>query len=331
MLNIQFIYLTKLRASSRKVFTAFGMLLGILSIMLGFASCSIQKLALNKTADMLSGDIGNDVYAGDDDIELVGDSLPFALKLYETLLSQVPDHQGLLLTAGIGFISYANVFIQTPALMLPEEKYEEKENMKLRAKAMYIRGRDYLLKALDLRYPDFTERLRNGSPENALKGMLAEDVPYLYWAGTGWFAAIGVNVLDIGMTVEAKHAISLIDKAYELEPDFGGGLIHEFYITYFASVPEGMIDKSEEKSIYHFNRSVELSGGTNPMPYVSLATSMAIKKQDFPQFKKLLAEALAVDPDSNPKNKLACAVSQKKAAWYLRHAEDFFIDADESP
>lgn len=328
MPNIQFnnlITSRKVRKSPVRVSSAAA---AALLFLLFVSSCSLQKFALTKTADMLSGDMGTEVFSGDDDLDLVGDALPFALKLYETMLSQVPNHQGLLLTTGMGFISYANVFIQTPALMLPEYRYEEKEELNRRAKAMYIRGRNYLLKALELRYPGFGDRLRNQAPETALADMTAEDVPYLYWAGTGWFAAIGVNVLDIGLTVEAKHAISLVDKAYKLEPDFGGGLIHEFYISYYASVPEGIIEGSEDLAVAHFERAVELSGGTNPMPYVSLATTLAVKNQDYPRFKELLGKALAVDPEANPKNKLACAVTQKKAAWYMEHAEDYFLEGD---
>jgi hypothetical protein len=63
-------------------------------------SCSIEKLALNKAADMLSASSGNDVFTRDNDPELVGDALPFAIKFYESLLASVPNHQGLRLRTG---------------------------------------------------------------------------------------------------------------------------------------------------------------------------------------------------------------------------------------
>lgn len=298
----------------------------ILLVTLSLPSCSLKKLVLDKTADMLSGDMGTEVFSGDDDLELVGGALPFALKLYETILSQNPEHTGLLLTTGMGFISYANVFIQTPSFMLPDDRQEEREALNARAKSMYLRGRNYLLKALNVLHPGISDLIYAGRTEDALKDMRASDVPFLYWAGTGWFAAIGVNVMDINLTIEAKLALSLVEKAFELEPDFGDGLIHEFYINYYASVPPGMIEGSEEKALYHFSKSVELSAGLNPMPYVSLAGTMAVKNQDYRQFRDLLTKALSIDPESNPKNKLACTLAQRKAKWYLAHAEDFFIE-----
>ena len=45
------------------------------------------------------------------DIELVGDALPFSLKTVEGLLAEVPEHKGLLLTAASGFTQYSYVYV----------------------------------------------------------------------------------------------------------------------------------------------------------------------------------------------------------------------------
>ena len=55
------------------------------------------------------------VYAGDDDVELVGAAIPFGLKTMETLLVQVPEHRALLTAAARGFTQYAYVYVQLPA------------------------------------------------------------------------------------------------------------------------------------------------------------------------------------------------------------------------
>ncbi len=60
------------------------------------SSCSINKLAMNAVADALTGEGSSDVFTGDPDPQLVGDSIPFAIKMYESLLSANPDHQGLM-------------------------------------------------------------------------------------------------------------------------------------------------------------------------------------------------------------------------------------------
>ncbi len=65
----------------------------------------IKKLALNSLADSLAK--AGDVFAEDNDPELVRDAIPFALKTAEALLAETPEHEGLLLTACKGFTQYA--------------------------------------------------------------------------------------------------------------------------------------------------------------------------------------------------------------------------------
>ena len=50
-----------------------------------FGSCSLNKVAVNLVAKTLSsGD--STVFTGEEDPQLVADALPFAMKLYESLL-----------------------------------------------------------------------------------------------------------------------------------------------------------------------------------------------------------------------------------------------------
>ncbi|MDR0497273.1 MAG: TRAP transporter TatT component family protein, partial [Treponema sp.] len=89
------------------------------------ASCSINKLAINSVSNALTGSGSSDVFTRDPDPELVGAALPFAIKMYEALLSQNPNHHGLLLTTGSLFVMYANAFVQGPAEMLDSIDYYE--------------------------------------------------------------------------------------------------------------------------------------------------------------------------------------------------------------
>jgi hypothetical protein len=51
-------------------------------------SCSLNRMAVRAVADALTSDGGSEVFTGDDDPELVGDALPFAVKMYESLIDQ---------------------------------------------------------------------------------------------------------------------------------------------------------------------------------------------------------------------------------------------------
>ena len=102
-------------------------------------SCSIKKYALNKAADMLTSEGSSTVFTGDNDPELVGDALPFAIKFYQSLLESLPSHRGLQLQVGSLYVIYANAFLQTPADMLTDDEYEEQEFLLKRAKNLYLR------------------------------------------------------------------------------------------------------------------------------------------------------------------------------------------------
>ena len=73
----------------------------------GIAGCSVREYALRSMGDALAS--GGDVYASDEDIELVGAATPFGLKTIESLLAEVPDHKGLLLAAARVFPPYSYV------------------------------------------------------------------------------------------------------------------------------------------------------------------------------------------------------------------------------
>lgn len=299
-------------------------ILTVITCTLVFSSCSINKLAVNAISDVLGGSEGGNSFLRDNDPQLVADALPFTIKLYETLIVENPENEGLLLNTGSVLIMYANAFVQTPADTLPDIEYKKQEEMYGRAKKLYLRGKDYLFRALELRYPGFNRAIEEENLDTVLKEMSAEDVPYLYWSAAGWFGAISIDVFDLKLSAHIPQAGKLMNRAYELDPDFSNGMIHEFYILYYASLPPEM-GGDKEKARYHFRRAVELTNGLSASPYVSLATTLSVANQDRSEFRKLLEQALSIEPDKNPDSRLLNMIMQEKAEWYLNHIDDFFI------
>jgi predicted anti-sigma-YlaC factor YlaD len=304
-------------------------LLILLTIVL-LGSCSIQKMAVGAVADALGGGTtGGTSLTGDNDPELVGDALPFALKLYEILLEQTPEHTGLLLTTGMGYVMYANAFVQSPADMMPEWEFKVQSEQYARAKNLYLRGRNYIFDAMELKYPGFRQAIKDKALADFLQQVEAEDIDYLYWGSAGWFAAIAINVFDLELTIEIPMAKAMMDRAYELDPDYGDGTIDDFYILYYASVTPDM-GGSIDKALYHFEEAVRKSEGMNAGPYLSLATSVYMQQQDAAAFVRTLEQALAIDVDEKPEIRLLNVIMQDKAEWYLKHLENFFLlDAEE--
>ena len=56
------------------------------------SGCSVREYAARSIGDAMAS--GGEVYASDNDIELVGVATPFGLKTMESLLAVVPDHRG---------------------------------------------------------------------------------------------------------------------------------------------------------------------------------------------------------------------------------------------
>jgi predicted anti-sigma-YlaC factor YlaD len=291
-------------------------------------SCSINQFALKTIADGLTSQTGSSIFTGDNDPELVKDAIPFALKTYEFLLMQNPSHKGLQIATGSAYIMYANAFLQTPGEMLEDREYKEQEILFNRAKNLYLRGRGVLIDGLDLKYPGFKASLINDGYKLYLSKFKAEDVPWLFWISAAWVGAFSVDNFDFELAVGIPKAITLMEQALKLEEGFDSGVIHDFFIVYYGSLPDGM-SGSVMKANAHFKRAVELCNNSRLSPYISYATSVCIKTQNAGEFKQVLGAALQMDINNFPSNRLANTIHRKKAEWLLNHSEDFFLLEEE--
>ena len=293
-----------------------------------FFSCSLNKMAANMVADSMASSGSSIVFSGDNDPELIGDALPFILKMNESLLNEVPENYKLFLTTGKGFIMYANAYVHTPALMLGDSDFNKQKKMLTRAKLLYIRGRDYVLKGLELKHRGFNNLMLNKKYKEATKDMKKDDVPYMFWAAAGWMGAYSTDALDIEMGSTISGALALMKGAITLDDSFDGGAIHDFYVSYYGGLPSAM-GGSEKKARFHFEKSVRYSKGLKASPYVSLATTVSIKNQNLKEYTGLLNKALEIDVNKKSRYRLANIISQRKARWFLEHKEDkFLIDSE---
>jgi TRAP transporter TatT component family protein len=64
------------------------------------SGCSVKRFAINKVGDSLAN--SGTTCASDDDPDLVGQAVPFGLKLMEGRLAESPKHRGLLFAASPG-------------------------------------------------------------------------------------------------------------------------------------------------------------------------------------------------------------------------------------
>ncbi len=284
------------------------------------SGCSVKRLAADVVGDALTGD--SESFASDDDPDLILEAIPFGLKTIESLLASSPSHRGLLLSAAKGFTTYAYL-LQDEADRLEEQDRSRTRLLRARIKRLYLRGREYAFRGLELDYPRF-EALLRGDQTAVLARTRAEDAPFLYWAGVSWGGALSAGSDDLALVSEAPLFAALVRRVVDVHERYEAGAAYEFLISYEASRPGGSAGLARE----HFRRALALTDAPRASLFVALAEGLSIKEQNLDEFKELLERALAVDPDREPKERLVNVLAQRRARWLLARIPELFLDTD---
>ena len=285
--------------------------------------CSVRRFAVNKLGDALAS--SGTTFASDEDPELVGEALPFALKLIESLLAESPRHRGLLLAAASGFTQYAYAFVQQPADELEDQDLAQATRLHARARKLYLRARNYGLRGLEARRPGFEKGLR-ADAKAAVRGAARADVPLLYWTAAAWGAAISLSKDDPETVADQPLVEALIDRALELDEAFDSGAIHAFLVSYEPSRPGVSTAEAAGRARKHFERAVDLGGGKLASPLVAFAETVSVSQQNKKEFETLLKRALEIDVNARAEWRLANLVSQRRARWLLGRTEQLFVE-----
>jgi predicted anti-sigma-YlaC factor YlaD len=285
------------------------------------SGCSVHRYALNRVSDAVAQ--SGTAYASDDDPELIKAAAPFGLKLTESLLAENPQHPGLLTAAASGFTQYAYAFVQEDADEVEPHDFAAAEAMRARARRLYLRAQGYGLRGLEVKHPGFGKAL-TANPKAAVRAATKPDVPLLYWTAAAWASAISLSKDNPERVGQIPDMEALIDRALELDESFGNGAIHTFMISYEMSRAGGAGDPAA-RARQHFDRALALSRGTDASPLVALAEAVTIQKQDVKEFESLLNQALAVNPDAHPDNRLVNTVMQRRARWLLSRKSELFL------
>ena len=294
----------------------------LVALLLALSGCSVRQLAVDRLGDAISQ--GGGAFATDDDPELIRAAAPFSLKLIESLLDESPEHKGLLLAGARGFTQYAYAFLQQEAEESEAHDIAQALRLEDRARRLYRRARDYGLRGLAVRRPDFVRDLRS-DPRRALAAVSAADVPLLYWTAASWGALIGLSKSKPDVLGELPIVEAMMDRALELDEAFDGGAIHTFMIGYEA-IRQGAPGDPAVRARRRFDRAMELSGGADAAPLLALAEAVCIPQQRRAEFEALLQQALRIDTDRGSENRLANMVAQRRARWLLSRTEHLFTN-----
>lgn len=293
---------------------------------LGVAGCSVRRFAVNRIGDALAA--GGSTFESDEDLELVGDALPFGLKLIESLLAESPRHKGLLLAACRGFTLYSYAYVQQEADRIAPEDTERAELLRARARKLYLRARGYGVRALDLAYSGLSRRLEQ-DPAAAVARVQRRDVPLLYWNAAALGLAISVSRSDAALLARLPEVEVLIERALALEESWQEGALHEFQLILAANRPGAPPDF--ERIRRHFERARQLSRDQRASVFVAYAEAVSVRRQNRKEFRELLEQALAVDADRRMEYRLSNLMAQRRARWLLARADELFLEEETEP
>jgi len=275
---------------------------------------------VNSLANALSGSTGGS-FTEDDDLQFVGDAIPFALKLMESVSDQAPEHEPIRESLCSGFTEYSLVYVKWPADQQRYDDYKAYQAGHARARKMLERAKGYCWAAWDLEHPGFAEQITQ-DPDGTLAEATKDDISLLYWTGGAWLSEISLSKEDPEAIGALPVAAAMIERALELDESWDHGSLEDLMIQLEPSLPEpGGLDRARK----HFERAVELAQGTRASPYVSMATSVSVFTQDRKEFVDLLNKALQIDVSKYPDDELANLYAQEQARFYLAHVDDLFL------
>ena len=273
----------------------------------------LKRKAVGMVAETLAS--SGDVFTRDDDLELVGDAIPFGLKLYESLLGSAPTNKGLLIATCGNFTQYGVAYVETDALVLEEaQHHDEVVHLNERALKLYLRAKGYCERAIEVRFPGIMQKLP-ADPVGALAKAEKKDVPLLYWMAASWGSAIALGVDRPDLVIDMPTVRALAERAIALDETWSRGTLHEMFVS-LDSLPPAL-GGNPERARMHFTKAIELQKGLSPGPYVALALGVVVPAQDRAEYEKLLNEALAIDPAKDPSNQLVALVQQRRARALL--------------
>jgi len=305
-------------------------LFGLLWSLLAGTGCSVKQYALRGAADALSGPGGG--LSSDDDPELIRSAAPFGLKTMEQLAESLPDHRPVRLALASGFAQYAYAFVNEDADRLADKNINQAQVQYLRARRLYLRGRDYALAGLEIAHPGSRAALRGtdrGAWTTTLAQMTVEDVPYLYWSAASWALAISTAKDVPQLIAELPVVEQIIARAYALDPDWDEGTLHEFYVTFDASRSEQQ-GGGPARSKEHLDRAQALCKGRKLGAILSYAEGVLVQQQKKAEFVALLQKIVDTDvyrEDPEWKRvRLANIIARERARWLLSKLGDLFAD-----
>jgi predicted anti-sigma-YlaC factor YlaD len=292
------------------------------------AATMVAPLCLGSCAVLGAAAKLQPVLSGEEDPELAAAALPTFIIASEALLEADPGNQDKAVTMASLYVMYANAFVQGPASLLPDERFDERQAGFERAGALYRRAFRLLAETLDRRHKGLVDAAVAGKAD--LSKLRKSDVPLLYWSAASVLAGFGLNPLDFKSAHYLGVASPFLARAVELDPGWNKGALYGLYLSYYAGMPD-FLGGDMAKAEAAYAKALAYSKGGSASLFVTYASSVCVPKEDAAGFREALGKALALDPAADPSSRLETVLAQRNARRLLAEADTLFDSSGGEP
>ena len=281
----------------RKIF-----IIAVFSCML--ASCSLRETAVQWSKPMIADQV--QAMHEEPDPELTGKAMPANLKMLEGLLKAGETDRDLLNYLAEGFCSYAFSYV--------------KEEDPDRAANLYLRGRNYALRALPV------SGLENMPPEKIKEEaalLTKDDLPALYWAGQCWGEWLSLSLNKPSAFADISKLEIILQRNLELDEGYHYAGPHLALGVFYGSRSR-MLGGNPDKAKFHFKRCLELTGNKYLLAYYFYAKTYAVQQQNPELFEKLLNAVLNAPEGVLPQQRLPNEIAKKKSRLLMEMKDELF-------
>ncbi|MDB9823049.1 TRAP transporter TatT component family protein [Deltaproteobacteria bacterium] len=243
------------------------------------------------------------------DQELAKSSMPANLKILEGLLKSDPENKEILKMLSMGFCGYSMLFVE-------DDKPE-------RASELYLRARDYGLKALGYK-SDTPQDIKHESVQSLFQKTGKEGLEALLWTAISWNAWINLNLDKPSALGQLGLSQACMERLMEVDAHYRHGLPCILMGASLSARPS-MFGGDPGKAKDYFERALNLSNGKFFLVQYYFAKYYTTMVQDRDMFNSLLEEIINGDPAELKDVCLINTVIYDKAKDLKEMGEDLFL------
>lgn len=246
-------------------------------------------------------------------------ALPLSFESQKRKIQKNPGNQLFYLNASKSRITYAYGILMEKGDRLMYSDYYKSRDYFSKSLDLFVISRNYLFIALDIKYKNFVQRMRDKEDISFEK----EDIDYIYWLSGSLAGSIQASQGDPQYLIDLPNIKWLLENAITIDPDWQKGTLSAAMMSVYLNDLSG--DKNAQKiALSYFDLAEKQSNGLNASIYVTLAENYAVSKQDKKLFIELLDKAINVDISKDKSLKQSNKLSQSRAKWLKSRVDDLF-------